>query len=409
MQQSPRSQQPQDIKQPVIGLAPSAASAPEAQSRIREVRKQVLNDVKRRAEVTKGSGRLEGKVGVITGVGPSVGIGTAAAKLFAREGVKHLYLVDFDDGPLPALLKFLSETYPRTKVTFRKADAASGPAISSLMHQALSEEGHLDFFFANAGISQIKPKGHQQVTEKGGQESIASEALADLKRTVRPVTQIQEEEFNEVMRINALSVFIAIKYASEAMKKTCPEQGKYVSGGSIILTASSESAKFVQPLLSSSPTLYVFPHFVSKPASQPASRLMILFYQDVFASSPSSHIVQHVHLASALTHKVTHQNANELRQTNLLPFPTPHMHPVAGLKSNAGPIPYSASKAAVVSMAQTSSYDLTGTNIRVNALCPGLIQTDMTRGLFALAEMAGKGDKMGSLNPAQRQGIGMGK
>lgn len=47
---------------------------------------------------------------------------------------------------------------------------------------------------------------------------------------------------------------------------------------------------------------------------------------------------------------------------------------VAGLKANAGPIPYSASKAAVISMAQTAAYALTGLNIRVNAVCPGLIE-----------------------------------
>ncbi|WVF73005.1 hypothetical protein IAT40_007823 [Kwoniella sp. CBS 6097] len=311
-------------KQPVIGLAPASASSPDAQNKIQEVRKRVLSDVKRRAESTEGSGKLEGKVGVITGVGPLVGIGTAAAKLFAREGAKHLYLVDFDDTPVPALLKYLNETYPKTKVTFCKADAASASAISALVDQALFEEGHLDFFFANAGVSHAKPKPQgqgQPIAGAGGSAGpagAAGQALAQLKDYLRPVAQLKEEEFVEVMRINALSVFVAIKYASEAMRKTCPEKGKHVSSGSIILTAS-----------------------------------------------------------------------------------------IAGLKSNAGPIPYSASKAAVISMAQTTSYDLTGTNIRVNALCPGLIQTDMTRGLFELAEMVGKSDKMGSLNPAQRQGIGM--
>lgn len=47
---------------------------------------------------------------------------------------------------------------------------------------------------------------------------------------------------------------------------------------------------------------------------------------------------------------------------------------VAGLKANAGPIAYSASKAAVVSTAQTSAFELAGQNIRVNAICPGLIE-----------------------------------
>jgi NAD(P)-dependent dehydrogenase (short-subunit alcohol dehydrogenase family) len=48
---------------------------------------------------------------------------------------------------------------------------------------------------------------------------------------------------------------------------------------------------------------------------------------------------------------------------------------VAGIRSNAGATAYSASKAAVVSIAQTCAYQLAGTNIRVNAICPGLIET----------------------------------
>ncbi len=44
---------------------------------------------------------------------------------------------------------------------------------------------------------------------------------------------------------------------------------------------------------------------------------------------------------------------------------------VAGLRSNAGDTAYSASKAAVVSMAQTMAYQLGGTGVRVNALSLG--------------------------------------
>ncbi|PHH70905.1 hypothetical protein CDD80_5667 [Ophiocordyceps camponoti-rufipedis] len=51
---------------------------------------------------------------------------------------------------------------------------------------------------------------------------------------------------------------------------------------------------------------------------------------------------------------------------------------VAGLRSGAGPPAYSASKAAIVSLVQTLSYRLTGTGVRINAVCPGLIETGMT-------------------------------
>ncbi|KAL5911288.1 hypothetical protein ACKVV7_009875 [Pyricularia oryzae] len=75
---------------------------------------------------------------------------------------------------------------------------------------------------------------------------------------------------------------------------------------------------------------------------------------------------------------------------------------VAGLRSNAGPTPYSASKAAVVSMAQTLSYQLTGTGVRVNAICPGLIETGMTAPLFEMARAKGNERKVGQLNPLRR-------
>jgi len=56
---------------------------------------------------------------------------------------------------------------------------------------------------------------------------------------------------------------------------------------------------------------------------------------------------------------------------------------VAGLTANAGPIVYSASKAAVRSMAQTAAWELTGQNVRVNAICPGLIEVSWLTRLSA--------------------------
>lgn len=75
---------------------------------------------------------------------------------------------------------------------------------------------------------------------------------------------------------------------------------------------------------------------------------------------------------------------------------------VAGLRSGAGSAAYSASKAGVVSLAQTAACQLSPYNIRVNAICPGLIETGMTKPLLDSARNAGKGDKIGKHNPMQR-------
>ena len=77
---------------------------------------------------------------------------------------------------------------------------------------------------------------------------------------------------------------------------------------------------------------------------------------------------------------------------------------VAGLRAGAGPAHYSASKAAVINFCQTAATHLTGTGIRVNAICPGLIETGMTKPLFDLARARGKSHKLGQLNPTRRAG-----
>lgn len=77
---------------------------------------------------------------------------------------------------------------------------------------------------------------------------------------------------------------------------------------------------------------------------------------------------------------------------------------VAGLRSGAGGMPYSASKAGVISLVQTAANQLTGTGVRINAICPGLIETGMTRPIFEQARARGSERKIGQLNPLQRAG-----
>ena len=77
---------------------------------------------------------------------------------------------------------------------------------------------------------------------------------------------------------------------------------------------------------------------------------------------------------------------------------------VAGIRSGAGGNAYSASKAALINFTQTAACDLGGHNIRVNAVCPGLIETGMTKPVFDLARVKGKFDKLGSRCELRRYG-----
>ncbi|KAF8638076.1 hypothetical protein AX16_010708 [Volvariella volvacea WC 439] len=207
--------------------------------------------------------------------------------LSQASGAQHLYLLDYDPTNLPNLEEAIKKAYPDVKVTGLQADAADENAISSVCSRVLEEEGRLDVFFANAGIA--------------------------TKDTLHNTTA---ETFMNVMRVNALSCFLAIKHASAAMLKKNPSKGKPNTGGSIILTAS-----------------------------------------------------------------------------------------IAGIRSGAGTIDYSASKAAVNSLAQTAAYQLLRTDIRVNSICPGLIETGMTDATFEYARQRGTAGKIGQLNPLGRYGI----
>lgn len=138
-----------------------------------------------------------------------------AAKLMAREGARHLYLLDFSKQ-VESFSETLQKDFPGTKVSSQRiqasfpperirgsgvmltrqvtsvvADAASAQAISTLVDRVINEEGHLDFFFANAGITMLPQ------FRTGDMES-------QLRGGARRMTEISEEEFAEVMRINAL-------------------------------------------------------------------------------------------------------------------------------------------------------------------------------------------------------------
>ncbi len=77
---------------------------------------------------------------------------------------------------------------------------------------------------------------------------------------------------------------------------------------------------------------------------------------------------------------------------------------VAGIRANAGGTPYSASKAGVISLVQTAANAFFASGVRVNAICPGLIETGITKATFDRAKSRGTECKIGQLNPTRRHG-----
>ncbi len=77
---------------------------------------------------------------------------------------------------------------------------------------------------------------------------------------------------------------------------------------------------------------------------------------------------------------------------------------VAGIRAGAGGNAYSASKAAVINMTKTTACDLGGAGVRVNAVCPGLVESNMTKPVFDYARANGKEARLGARCELRRYG-----
>ncbi|MGJ5204791.1 MULTISPECIES: SDR family NAD(P)-dependent oxidoreductase [Bradyrhizobium] len=218
-------------------------------------------------------GRLEGKSVIITGAGS--GIGRAASLMFTKEGAR-LIAVDRSEA-VKETVEMVKQQGGIAEAVL--ADAGSEADVSGFIDRAVATYGKLDVIWANAGIS-------------GG---------------LKPIAEQTVEHWQEILRINLIGPFLAVKYAMPHMVRQ--------QRGAIVCTAS-----------------------------------------------------------------------------------------VAGLKSGASGHPYAASKAGVISLVQTTAYSLSGTGVRINAVCPGLIETGMTKPIFDGAKERGTEGKIGQLNPLKRAG-----
>jgi len=139
------------------------------------------------------SGRLAGKVAVVTGAGS--GIGLATVRRFGREGAR-VVCADVDEATGKAAADEVNGE-------FVAADVTSEADVRMLFDRAVQRFGGLDIAFNNAGISPPED------------DSILTTGL---------------DAWRRVQEVNLTSVFLCSKYAIEHMRTT--------GGGSIINTAS---------------------------------------------------------------------------------------------------------------------------------------------------------------------------
>ena len=81
---------------------------------------------------------------------------------------------------------------------------------------------------------------------------------------------------------------------------------------------------------------------------------------------------------------------------------------VAGLRSAPAACPTAPARPASSAWCRRRPTSCAGTGVRVNAICPGLIETGMTRPIFEQARARGSDRKIGQLNPLRRAGSSRG-
>ena len=141
---------------------------------------------------------LKDKVALITG--GTTGIGLATAKLFLENGAK-LTIAGRRKEQGEKAAEMLENISPN--VQFIETDVSKSKEVQYLINETVKAYGRLDVAFNNAGI----------------------------EGTFSPIDKTSEEEFDNVMNINAKGAWLCCKYEIEQFK----QQG---TGGAIVNTSS---------------------------------------------------------------------------------------------------------------------------------------------------------------------------
>lgn len=221
------------------------------------------------------TGRLSGKVAVITG-GAS-GMGRASVHRFLAEGAR-VVVADFNETTGKETVAQATDAGHGDSVAFIKVDVSDEADVEAMVATAVDGFGGLDIMFNNAGF--------------GG--------------AVGPITDISVDDWRETLDVLLTGVFLGTKHAARVMQSSG-------QGGSIINTSS-----------------------------------------------------------------------------------------VAGISGGKGPQAYTAAKHGVVGLTRATSIELAEFRIRVNAICPGGINTPLLN--FGNAEATGQ--MLDTIQPWPRHGVG---